>query len=350
MSKFTQSEETAIVKNAMDLTSTILFEESELRKTKAENFRSMPTPPKRKIATQPNEIKPQYPAPPKTTFSYSDFIKEAIGKYKKYYIPASIIAVILLILGFVVLRFFFIPLLTSLSFMAAVPILIVSFVSYNSKRNALNKQLAETPEYLQEVENAKKEAEKLQKEAEEKVRKEQEKFDVEYEKEKNHYETVIVPEYKEALDAWTVVKEKKISFLEEELKCNNEALSDLYDTSKLISTRYRELWILTWLYEDMSSSDHDIRYATELLDRERQRVASKEIAERTENAINDMKNTMEDGFSEVYNAIEYGNELQEKSIKILSKSRRDNNIANLVGTAQRHNTNKMLESLLPKKK
>lgn len=40
---------------------------------------------------------------------------------------------------------------------------------------------------------------------------------------------------------------------------------------------------------------------------------------------------------------------QEDSIEILNKIRRDNNIGNLIGTAQRHNTNKSLKALLQKK-
>lgn len=62
-----------------------------------------------------------------------------------------------------------------------------------------------------------------------------------------------------------------------------------------------------------------------------------------------MKQAMMIGFNAVYNAIEYGNDLQEDSIEILSKTRRDINIGNMIGTVQRHNTNKMLDSLLPKK-
>ncbi len=67
----------------------------------------------------------------------------------------------------------------------------------------------------------------------------------------------------EELNVWSVIRERKINFSGEELKYNNEALIDLYDSSKLISKTYRELGILRWLYEDMSTSDHDLKYATE---------------------------------------------------------------------------------------
>ena len=104
---------------------------------------------------------------------------------------------------------------------------------------AMQEKLSERADQIKTIRE-----EKQQKEAEVKVIQEQAKLDAEYEKQKEHYETVVIPEYNDALNTWNVIQEKKISFLEEELKYNNEALNDLYDTSKLISARYRELWIL----------------------------------------------------------------------------------------------------------
>lgn len=236
-----------------------------------------------------------------------------------------------------------------LLFPALIVVLIITYCSYRAKRNSLNQQLSEAPEYLQAIENAEKAAEKQKKEEEEKIQQKQRKLDAEYKEEKKQYENVTVPKYNEELNAWSVIQERKIVFLEEELKYNNEALIDLYDSSKLISKIYRELGILRWLYEDMSTSDHDLRYATELLDRGRQREVTAQSGRWVQSAMHDMKRTMMDGFYAVYGAIEYGNDLQEKSIDVLTQTRRDVNIGNLVGTVQRHNANKMLESLLPKK-
>lgn len=349
MSRFTQQEETIIVKNAMELTAAIQIENNELKKIRAEKFRSLPNPPKRKILSKTVDVRPQYPPKPKTTYRYAEYLNEIIERLKKRFFPVGIIAVIIIVLGTLLTRGFLIALLISVFWLSIVPVLIITYCSYCTKRNALNQQLSETPEYLQAVENAEKAAEKQKKEEEEKIQQKQRELDAEYEEEKKQYENVTIPEYNKELNTWNAIQERKIDFLEEELKYNNEALSDLYDFSKLISKTYRELWILKWLYEDMSTSDHDIRYATELLDRDRQRLITAEAGKWTRSAIYDMTRTMMDGFNAVYNAIEYGNDLQEDSIEMLTRTRRDINIGNLVGAVQKHNTNKMLESLLSKK-
>ncbi len=348
MSKFTQTEETMIVKNAMELTATIKLEEKELRNIKSETFRCSPKPPERRVLSKPKNIQPQYPPKPKTTYSYTDYLKDIFDKYKKNILFAGIIAIIIIV-GVFLIEPIYIVMILFCSPLLVFSVLVASCCTYYTKRNTLNQELSKSPEYLQAVENAKKDAEEQQNALIKKIQQEQEKLDAEYEDKKRHYEDVTIPEYNKELHTWKMIQEKKITFLEEELQCNNEALNNLYDASKLISLTYRELWILKWLYDDMSTSDHDIRYATELLDRDRQRLATEESGRYTANAIKTMDNTMKTGFNAVYNAIDYGNELQEDSIKILSKTRRDNNIGNLIGTFQRHHTNKTLDALLTKK-
>lgn len=100
----------------------------------------------------------------------------------------------------------------------------------------------------------------------------------------------------------------------------------------------------------MSTSDHDIRYATELLDRDRQRLATQEAGNIVRKSVGQVEQTMKVGFNAVYNAIEDGNELQLDTINNLSKMRRNMNTGNVIGTVQRHNTNKMLEQMVKKKR
>lgn len=356
MGKFTQDQETMIVKNAMELTALIMVEEQQLQKIQAERFREVPNGPNRTVLALPQKIQPKYPPKPKTTYKFGDHIK---SKGKDVKISGIIITATLLILliativncarfGFAGIYIFF-----TLFFFMVVPAagvaVLLTFIKYRSKCSALNKELEQTPQYLEAVQQAEMEASKKQQEAEEAVRKEQEKLDAEYENKLEHYNKVILPEYNNELAKWSAVKERKITFLKEELQLNNESLNDLYENSKIISVKYRELWMLKWIYEDMSSSDHDIRYSTELLDRERQLDALQNVAATTQNAIMEMQETMMSGFDAVYDAISYGNDLQEESVSILSKTRRDNNISNLVGTVQRHKSNKMLSSLIEKK-
>jgi hypothetical protein len=136
----------------------------------------------------------------------------------------------------------------------------------------------------------------------------------------------------------------------EEIRLNKEALDELYANTKIVSLTYRALWILSWLYNDMSTSDHDIRYATELLDRDRQRLATQEAGNIVRKSVGQVEQTMKVGFNAVYNAIEDGNELQLDTINNLSKMRRNMNTGNVIGTVQRHNTNKMLEQMVKKKR
>lgn len=334
--KFTQQEETMIVKNAMELTATILYEELEMKKTQEEKFRPMPSAPVRKILSQPTPISPQYPKAPKTMYKYSDYIKEKwepikskIASKKILFISALIVLAIICIICPYILG-----LILGLD-MFILPALAITYYNYIQKRKSLNQQLSQSDEYQQAVKEAEEKAAEQTKLAVEKVQKEQEDLDAKYEAEMEQYNNVTIPQYNEEQIVWSSIREKKIAFLDEEINYNKEALNEVYDKSKLISIRYRELWILKWLYDDMSSADHDIRYATELLDRERQLFATNEMTNRTEAAINAMRSTMEDSMDAVYDAIEHGNSLQEQSIDVLSKTRRDANIGTLIGTVQR---------------
>ena len=193
-------------------------------------------------------------------------------------------------------------------------------------------------------------AQDKQNELEEKIRLEQEKIDKEYATQKQQYESVTLPKYNEDLNLWSVNQERKIAIIEEEIRLNKEALDELYVNTKILSLTYRELWILSWLYNDMSTSDHDIRYATELLDRDRQRLATQEAGNIVRRSVGQVEQTMKVGFNAVYNAIEKGNELQLDTINNLSTMRRNMNTGNMIGTVQRHNSNKMLEQMVKKRR
>lgn len=84
---------------------------------------------------------------------------------------------------------------------------------------------------------------------------------------------------------WESEQESRIAAVKQDIQYKIDALNNLYDITRQISVTYRELWILEWLYNDMDSSDHDIRYATELLDRDRQRCATENVGIRVQAAI-----------------------------------------------------------------
>lgn len=337
MSKFTQNEETEIVKSARDITATIEYEEREVKRLKSESFSEPPEPPVRKILEKAKKVEPEYPEKPKTTYKYSEYFKEKVMKYS---LPARILrGIVLALLA-----------LSGIGYLIILVLFGFSYKNYIQKKKEMNNQLANSKEYLQAVENAEKTAQKKQKELEEKIRLEQEKIDKEYATQKQQYESVILPQYNDALNLWNTNQERKIAIIEEEIRLNKEALDELYANTKIVSLTYRALWILSWLYNDMSTSDHDIRYATELLDRDRQRLATQEAGNIVRKSVGQVEQTMKVGFNAVYNAIEDGNELQLDTINNLSKMRRNMNTGNVIGTVQRHNTNKMLEQMVKKKR
>ena len=337
MSKFTQNEETEIVKSARDITATIEYEEREVKRLKSESFSEPPEPPVRKILEKAKKVEPEYPEKPKTTYKYSEYFKEKVMKYS---LPARILRGIVLVL----------LALSGIGYLIILVLFGFSYKNYIQKKKEMNNQLANSKEYLQAVENAEKTAQKKQKELEEKIRLEQEKIDKEYATQKQQYESVILPQYNDALNLWNANQERKIAIIEEEIRLNKEALDERYANTKIVSLTYRALWILSWLYNDMSTSDHDIRYATELLDRDRQRLATQEAGNIVRKSVGQVEQTMKVGFNAVYNAIEDGNELQLDTINNLSKMRRNMNTGNVIGTVQRHNTNKMLEQMVKKKR
>ena len=316
MSTFTQEQQTDIIKKARNLTATIMAEKEELKQLKAKKFKPIPKEPARLTPPLPAKIQPQYPPAPKSSYSYTEH-------FKVYFKENPIKAIVLL----------FIPLI----------LIVVVYFSYLTRLGEFNEKLAQTPEHLKARAEAEAAAAAQQQELDAKYKAEQEKLDAEYKEKKAHYDSVTLPEYKAELAQWENNQRRKIQIIENELTLNQTALDELYSQTKLVSASYRALWILDWLYEDMSTSDHEIRYATELLDRDRQRLATVEAGRITQRAINNMNNTMMQGFTAVYNAIEDGNDIGEEALAILSKTRRDINIGNIIGTAQRHNTNKTLK-------
>lgn len=95
------------------------------------------------------KVEPKYPEKPKTTLKYSEYFKESIEeKLAKFSLPVKIL------LGIVSIPL----LLTGIIFLILVILVVVSYKDYIIKKKELNNQLANSPEYLQAVENAEKTA------------------------------------------------------------------------------------------------------------------------------------------------------------------------------------------------
>lgn len=339
MSKYTQEQETEIVRDAMTLTTAIKIGEEELQKQKNEKFKPKPAAPVRKILEIP-QIQPQIPPAPKTKYKYSDYlsnffkkISSFIKKNLKLSIPIGIVIALLIIFAGV----FFIAFLIFAA-MITVPVLfILSLIHYNKKKNDLNQQLAQSPEYLKAVEEAKRVAREKQQKVKEEIAKQQAGIDEKYNSDLENYNNVIIPKYNQEYDAWKIAQKLKIEMLEEEVQLNKETLEALYTSTKIISNRYRHLEILRWLYDELSSSDVTIERAIDLYNEALLNKTLRNVGKEVADAINDMHSSMRCGFNAVYDAIDEGNET-------LAKTRRDQNLANTAGIIQRHNLNKMIKT------
>ena len=335
MSNYTQEQQTSIVHDAMKITSAIQEEEHEIEELRKERFRSKPSEPIRTVVSV-TTVQPKIPPRPVSNFKYKDVAAK----------PAAIIAATWFTLIVITskLNSIFLEVLLFMMFVPGISaFLVLSYKSYSKKKKQLDDELASSPEYLAEVERAVKDAARRQNELTQVAAQRQKELDRKYQSQVEYYQTVELPEYEKALRDWNQVHSLKLNVIEDDLHCNIEALQNLYDTTKLISVHYRELWILRWLYDDMRSSDHDIRYATELLDRDRQRLATEQAGKMIREAMLEVQSVMMDGFVSVYSAIEEGNSNVQIEMSKMHKNLNLSNMADALGIYQRYKTNKILK-------
>ncbi|MBR2576223.1 MAG: hypothetical protein IKE40_02865 [Firmicutes bacterium] len=391
MASFTQEKETEIVRDAMTLTAVIQIEEEELKKRKLDlypetlpGFSSYfterpPARPSRPAATR-TIVKLNIPEPPKVEYTLKDQLKT----HKPIYIALAVVCGLMVFFGGLLSSLLYIPylLFAYIGLFASMSLFILFFrdlLQAPKVKKQLNEEAARSKEYLDLVENTKKQNREMQAKMDEETEKKQIELDNEYESRLHRFETVLLPEYnkkvkekkeeyaelerefKEEKRKWEVMTKNKIQCLEEDLEFNRGTLETLYESTRIISLTYRELWILQWLYDDMRTSDHDIRYATELLDRDRQRIATEEAGRRVSGAVSALSDDMKKGFLGIYQQVEEGNlelanlrsvlqEIEANTMEMagtmyetqeeVGKARRHNDVANLVSIYQRYKYNK----------
>ena len=369
MSKFTKEEQTEIVRWALNLEAAIESEQTELSRLRNEKFRSCPSAPERKIINQTVQpVKPKYPDAPKTDYSFTQYLEEDLKGNKSIFskiysshpfvrgIILQVICGVLLgvfvalgnlgngALGVIMKIFYILAIVcgagSGLMFPGAIVYWFMKKSDYKKKKSELNAALAKQPEYV----NARIAAERKAKEQEvamaAELKEKQESLDRAYKEAKENYDMVVVPQYNQELEQWTSVHELKIKVISDDLKSNQNALEELYQTTALISKNNRSLPKLIWLYDDMSTSEHDIERATDLLNNERQIAATTA----TTSAIKSMHADMQAGFNSVYSAIEEGNYVTSDMASELAKTRRDIDRGIAISGVQRHNTNRHLKS------
>ena len=112
-----------------------------------------------------------------------------------------------------------------------------------------------------------------------------------------------------------------------------QELSALYEQTRIVPAQYRDAYALQYIYDMISTSDYDVRQAIDSFDKnEQRRLDIMRLQEQQQaNAL----------------AMEQ-NDLLDRQNTIAAKARRDANIAAVVGTVQRHNTNKTIKKWLDK--
>lgn len=144
------------------------------------------------------------------------------------------------------------------------------------------------------------------------------------------YNNQVIPRYQQALAQWTAQHNNAIQQAQASLQNAKSNLESLYTQSMLIPFQYRNIEALQYIYQTISTSTCDIMFAIQSYESNRNLIAQQEA---NEHAAYNNQLLMEQ------------NEIAEESNRIAEKARRDANIAAVVGTVQRHNTNKQLNNL-----
>lgn len=315
---YSHDEETEIVRKAMLLETAIAIEKVDLADLKSEEFDRFPdyetvfqdkrpVAPQRETCTVAKVDDLPIPKPPKCDYT----LKQHCIKQPYW--------VVMLLVGFLLMTS------SRSSYMFGMFLGAVGMyglpITYFRKKRELNKELAESPQYLTLVDATKMKNLELREAAEKEAKEKQVVLDKKYEKELAHYNSVVIPSYEATVAdhkheyekmqeeysrdkaEWEENKAKTIALLSEDISAKQESLAKLYDETKILSVHYREIPLLEWLYDDMRTSDHDIRYATELLDRNRQRVAQEEGVDRVRNCINILKDETKNHHMEMLGAL-----------------------------------------------
>ncbi len=353
--KYNQEEQVEIVRDAMMLTATIEYEEKRLSDLKSTKFKEIPQAPVRQVVQQPQSVIPQLPPDPVVNLSFFEYLK-----IKPVGLLLFIIAIVSEVLFFISSRIGdvgiteenIILMLLSLVLFLGCPIACIGaiiglVIGYKNELKRQKEKAKQSQEYQNKVQVALLEADQRTKAQFEEAANRQKALDENYQAESKKYE-LEVAKYNQELAAWKANQEKAIKFCEEEITYNKNALENLYNITKMISVTYRDLWILKWLYADMSSSNHSLDYAMELLDRNRERAAIENVGVQVKEAISDLGKSLQDDLTTVYGAIldntDAIDDLHDELHQI-RKGQKFSNVMGTVGVYQRWGINKKLKEM-----
>lgn len=198
------------------------------------------------------------------------------------------------------------------------------FAYYRPKKKQEIEQIRCSPAYQQQCAEVRAEVDRTQ-----------QMYDKEYDEEKNKYDTVVLPQYKEKKEMWEAQHREMLKKAQESCEQAEASLARLYQDTCIIPLPYQTIPALQYIYDIISTSNYDIREAIESYDKNEQRKL--EMAK-----LNAQQEANELAYQQNELAIEQ-NDLLNQQNTIAAKARRDANISSVVGAVQRHNTNKILQ-------
>ena len=348
MSKFSQEEQANIVGMAAELEAAIITEQEELFSLKAEKL-TLPEGPKMEAVKEPKYVKEVIPKNKRELFS--EWASENAGFFKfifkHKYLPRILIISSSILMGLCYLFISFISMTDSdnkLAFIVIGVLVMLIFAAILFLELGLNNYW-QKKYFGSDVWKL-----AISRETEAVNKKIYDEYMVRYNKAANEYNRAAnkynsdLPELQRKITVWQKSHAAKIAVVEKDLNENVDALKILYTSTQLIPSSYRTIERLTWLYEDMSTSEHDIERSIDLLN-------SKEIKEELINIqvhVDDMRRDIREGFVGIYAAIQDGNAIQSEMLTNLDgirRSARMGNFMNVGNLIQNHNRNKTLSQI-----
>lgn len=285
-----------VVKNLLDLERKANSVRREIAELRSMKFSPRPAEPEREIISR------EYPAvEPHTKFQWKiGLLPLIISFLLAVCIPVSFLW------GIVGLAFYWVP---------------IYYVIYRVRKKKECEDLTNSAEYQAQCAEIDRNWEKAQANA-----------DLRFAEQTKEYKEVIIPKYERDLQQWENEQQSKINDATNILRVTQDSLTEIYDTSKLVPAQYRTIEALEYIYDIVSTSDYDVKYAIESYDRDRQRKIEQERI-REQQKANDIAAAQ-------YQAQLDANDLAAEQNRIADDARRDANLHATIAAVQRHNANR----------
>ena len=269
------------------------------------------------IANIEEELSRPIPEPPVRTIIervYPNIVPTIKFNWIKAFAPLAAGFVAMALVGTIhaLHRHSFVLILVTLGFfLSIVWIPVYYFAIHRRARKAEIEKIRNSDEYRSYCAHADAEFDKMQYDA-----------DMNYNNQLYKYEQEVLPQFQE-----------RFKICEEELKVASESLAKLYEETKVVPSQYRTIDALQYIYDMVTTSDFDIRYAIE----DYNRFVLRRLSEAQ---LHELQVTTQLAHEQ--------RDLLEEMGDTAKKARRDANIAQAAGFLQRRSIGKRLAGLRKK--